>query len=88
MMRSPRSIEDYDALFNPVRNAREDKRGKHNGDPDRAAVVILGLVTRCPPQHLLLGSDALTLVKPALPRALDEIDVWEKISRSKDFKNS
>jgi NAD(P)-dependent dehydrogenase (short-subunit alcohol dehydrogenase family) len=87
MVRSPRSIEDYDALFNPVRKAREDKSGKQNGDPDKAAVVIMDLVTLDePPVHLLLGSDALALVKPALRTALDDIDIWEKVSRSTDFK--
>jgi NAD(P)-dependent dehydrogenase (short-subunit alcohol dehydrogenase family) len=87
MVRSPRSIEDYDALFNPVRKARQDKSGKQNGDPDKAAVVVLDLITLDePPVHLLLGSDALTLVKPALRTALDEIDIWEKVSRSTDFR--
>jgi len=28
------------------------------------------------------------LVKPALRAALDEIDIWEKVSRSTDFKQS
>jgi NAD(P)-dependent dehydrogenase (short-subunit alcohol dehydrogenase family) len=87
MVRSPRSIEDYDALFNPVRKAREDKSGKQNGDPDKAAAVIMDLLTLDePPVHLLLGSDALALVKPALRTALDEIDIWEQVSRSTDFK--
>jgi NAD(P)-dependent dehydrogenase (short-subunit alcohol dehydrogenase family) len=87
MVRSPRSIEDYDALFNPVRRAREDKSGKQNGDPDKAAAVIMDLVTLDePPVHLLLGSDALALVKPALRTALDEITLWEEVSRSTDFK--
>jgi NAD(P)-dependent dehydrogenase (short-subunit alcohol dehydrogenase family) len=87
MVRSPRSIEDYDALFNPVRKSREDKSGKQNGDPDKAALVIMDLVTLDePPVHLLLGSDALGLVRPALRTALDEIDIWEKVSRSTDFK--
>jgi len=88
MVRSPRSTEDYDPLFNPVRKAREDKSGKQNGDPDKAAIVIMDLVTLDePPVHLLLGSDALALVKPALRTALDEIDFWEKVSRSTDFKH-
>jgi hypothetical protein len=38
--------------------------------------------------HLLLGSDALTLVKPALRTALDKIDIWEIVFRSTDFKHS
>lgn len=40
------------------------------------------------PVHLLLGSDAVALVKPALRAALDEIDTWEKVSRSTDFRSS
>jgi NAD(P)-dependent dehydrogenase (short-subunit alcohol dehydrogenase family) len=86
MVRSPRSIEDYDALFNPVRKAREEKSGKQNGDPDKAAAVIMDLLTLDEPAvHLLLGSDALALVKPALRSALDEIETWEEVSRSTDF---
>jgi hypothetical protein len=34
-----------DSLFSPLREAREDKSGKQNGDPDKAAPVILDLVT-------------------------------------------
>ena len=89
MVRSPRSVEDYDALFNPVRKAREDKSGRQNGDPDKAAAVIMDLVTLDePPVHLLLGSDAVSLVKPALRTALDQIDIWEEVSRSTDFNRS
>jgi NAD(P)-dependent dehydrogenase (short-subunit alcohol dehydrogenase family) len=88
MVRSPRSIEDYDGLFNPVRKAREDKSGKQNGDPDKLAAVIMNLVTlEEAPVHLLLGSDALALVKPALNAAMDDIDTWEEVSRSTDFKH-
>ena len=55
----------------------------------KAAAVIMDLVTLDePPVHLLLGSDALGLVKPALRTALDEIDIWEKVSRSTDFRHS
>jgi NAD(P)-dependent dehydrogenase (short-subunit alcohol dehydrogenase family) len=32
---SPRRIVDYDALFDPVRQARAEKSGRQNGDPDR-----------------------------------------------------
>jgi NAD(P)-dependent dehydrogenase (short-subunit alcohol dehydrogenase family) len=87
MVRSPRSIEDYDGLFNPVRKAREEKSGKQNGDPEKLAAVIVNLLTlEEPPVHLLLGSDALALVRPALNAALDDIDTWEGVTRSTDFK--
>jgi NAD(P)-dependent dehydrogenase (short-subunit alcohol dehydrogenase family) len=51
--------------------------------------TILDLLTLDePPGHLLPGSDALTLVKPVLRTALDQIDIWEKVSRATDSKHS
>ncbi|KEH15518.1 short chain dehydrogenase, putative [Medicago truncatula] len=37
MMRTPRSIADYDAIFDPIRQAREERSGKQPGDPRCAA---------------------------------------------------
>src|SRR5262249_44620390 len=44
MVRSERRIPDYDAMFDPVRRGRQDKHGRQNGDPDRAAQAVLSLV--------------------------------------------
>ena len=64
MVRSPRSISDYDSLFDPVRQARAEKSGKQSGDPFRAARALLKAVeAEDPPVHLLLGTDALKLVR-------------------------
>ena len=85
MVRSPRAIDDYDASFEPVRRARIEKSGKQLGDPARAAQAILRLVdSESPPAHLLLGSDALALVRAALAGRLAEIDAWEAVTRSTD----
>jgi NAD(P)-dependent dehydrogenase (short-subunit alcohol dehydrogenase family) len=85
MVRSPRAIGDYDASFEPVRRARIEKSGKQPGDPARAAQAILRLVeSERPPAHLLLGSDALALVRAALAERLAEIDAWEAVTRSTD----
>ena len=85
MIRSPRTIDDYDASFAPVRQARLDKDGKQLGDPARAAQAILRLIdSDNPPAHLLLGSDALALVRSALAKRLAEIDAWETVTRSTD----
>jgi NAD(P)-dependent dehydrogenase (short-subunit alcohol dehydrogenase family) len=55
MQRTPRSIADYDASFDPVRQAREQKSGKQLGDPQKAAQVMLKLIASGnPPAHLLL----------------------------------
>lgn len=85
MQRTPRSISDYDASFDPVRNAREEKNGQQLGDPQKAACAILAAITSPnPPAHLLLGSDALTLVRDKLRQTLESIEQWEALSRSTD----
>ncbi|MDH0747834.1 oxidoreductase [Pseudomonas sp. GD03842] len=85
MQRTPRSIADYDASFDPVRKAREEKSGKQLGDPRKAAQVMLMLIASAqPPAHLLLGSDALDLVRGKLQQALKDIEQWETLTRSTD----
>ncbi|WP_017348190.1 oxidoreductase [Pantoea sp. A4] len=85
MVRSARSIPDYDALFDPIRQAREEKSGKQLGDPVKAAQVMLALMENPnPPAHLLLGSDALSLVRQKLTALNQQIDAWEGVSRSTD----
>jgi NAD(P)-dependent dehydrogenase (short-subunit alcohol dehydrogenase family) len=85
MVRTPRSIADYDALFDPVRAAREEKSGRQPGDPARAARAILTLVqSGRPPAHLLLGSDALALVRAKLAGLSTDIAAWEELSISTD----
>ncbi|MBA0280874.1 oxidoreductase [Stenotrophomonas maltophilia] len=85
MARAPRSIEDYDALFDPIRSAREAKSGHQLGDPVKAAQAMLQIIdSDAPPSHLLLGSDALQLVRAKLASMGDSIDAWEQLSRSTD----
>jgi NAD(P)-dependent dehydrogenase (short-subunit alcohol dehydrogenase family) len=85
MMRTPRSIADYDAIFDPIRQAREEKSGKQPGDPKKAARAMLAAIeAENPPAHLLLGSDALTLVRDKLAAMEGEIGAWEAVTRSTD----
>jgi NAD(P)-dependent dehydrogenase (short-subunit alcohol dehydrogenase family) len=85
MHRTPRSIADYDASFDPVRKVREEKNGKQLGDPRKAAQAMLKIIASpTPPAHLLLGSDALALVREKLSRTASEIDQWETLTRSTD----
>lgn len=85
MRRTERSIADYDALFDPVRKAREEKSGRQPGDPARAARAILAVIeAAAPPTHLLLGSDALQLVRGKLADLGRDLDAWEEISVSTD----
>ncbi|KEZ76149.1 oxidoreductase [Salinisphaera hydrothermalis] len=85
MQRSPRHIADYDALFDPVRQARKDKSGHQLGDPSKAARVMLDIIENdTPPAHLLLGSDALKLVRDRLAEMSREIKAWEAVAVSTD----
>ena len=85
MTRTPRSIADYDAIFDPVRKAREEKSGKQLGDPVKAARAMLAAIASDhPPAHLLLGSDALTLVRAKLSAFDKEIRAWETVTASTD----
>jgi NAD(P)-dependent dehydrogenase (short-subunit alcohol dehydrogenase family) len=86
MVRSERFISDYDAVFDPVRKRRLEYSGQQAGDPAKAARVLLELVElEEPPTHLLLGSDALKLVKERLAALHDEIQAWQRVSRSTDY---
>ncbi|WP_175781438.1 oxidoreductase [Burkholderia cenocepacia] len=85
MARTPRSIADYDALFDPIRRAREEKSGKQPGDPAKAARAMLAVIAADhPPAHLLLGSDALRLVRNKLATLDEEICAWEAVTVSTD----
>ena len=86
MVRSGRSIADYDAVFEPIRKRRQEYSGHQAGDPAKAAQVLLKIVdSDNPPIHLLLGNDALKLVEERLAALSSEIKAWESISRSTDF---
>ena len=85
MQRTARSIADYDALFDPVRQAREEKSGRQLGDPAKAARAILAVIEEpAPPPHLLLGSDALQLVRGKLAELGREFDAWQQLTQSTD----
>jgi NAD(P)-dependent dehydrogenase (short-subunit alcohol dehydrogenase family) len=86
MIRSERAIADYNKVFDPVRRARVIKSGKRSGDPAKAAQVILDLVENDnPPVHLLLGKDAIQVVRDRLTELRNEISAWEAVSTSTDY---
>ncbi|MDH0686391.1 oxidoreductase [Achromobacter animicus] len=85
MTRTPRTIADYDAIFDPIRKAREEKNGRQLGDPRKAARAMLAAIDADhPPAHLLLGSDALGLVRGKLAALQEELTAWETVTKSTD----
>jgi len=86
MVRAERSIADYDAVFAPLRERRLKVSGHQAGDPAKAARAILDLIAHDdPPAHLLLGTDALQMVRDKLKGLEAGIDAWESVTRSTDF---
>lgn len=85
MVRTERSIPDYDAQFDPIRQARIEKSGRQLGDPEKLAAAVLSLITSDnPPPQLLLGSDALKLVSERILRLQQEIEAWKALTVSTD----
>jgi NAD(P)-dependent dehydrogenase (short-subunit alcohol dehydrogenase family) len=85
MVRAPRSIPDYDELFDPIRATRQESSGRQLGDPDRAGDAVLALIeAEKPPVHLVLGSDALRIVAAGRQRVQDDLENWAGLSRSTD----
>jgi NAD(P)-dependent dehydrogenase (short-subunit alcohol dehydrogenase family) len=89
MVRSSRSIADYDAVIDPIRAARQAKSGQQIGNPAQAAQVLLSIANSpSAPTHLLLGSDAVKLVREKIAAMSDEIAAWEEVSTSTDFQQA
>lgn len=86
MTRSERSIADYDELFAPIREARQQASGKQLGNPAKAGEAVVHITSLDqPPTHLVLGTDALRLVTTARAAADEDIRAWDGLSRTTDF---
>jgi NAD(P)-dependent dehydrogenase (short-subunit alcohol dehydrogenase family) len=86
LVRSHRRISDYDAVIDPLRQARLSRDGKQPGDPLKAGRAILELLdSPAPPSHLMLGPDALEYVGAARREFDAETVQWEHLSRSTNF---
>jgi NAD(P)-dependent dehydrogenase (short-subunit alcohol dehydrogenase family) len=86
MMHTLRTVADYDALINPRRASRDARSGKQPGDPAKAARAILTVIdAENPPAHVLLGPDALKLVRAERQNFDKELSDWESLSLSTNF---
>ena len=86
MVRAPQSIDDYLPVMGPVREARLARSGKQAGDPAKAARAMVQITEAAnPPAHLLLGPDAVKVVREKLGALQAEIAAWEAVSVSTDF---
>ncbi|WP_316765857.1 oxidoreductase [Pedobacter frigiditerrae] len=78
-------IEGYETTVDARVNAFKSGTIKPMGDPDKAAQVMIDMVNHPqPPLHLLLGSEAVAIVKYSEAAKLRELEQWENISTSTD----
>jgi hypothetical protein len=86
MVRAPRSIPDYDAVFDPIRAARSAKSGNQTGDPAATARALLTVLeSPNPPVHLVLGPDALRVLEQGRQSFQTDLDAWMGLTMSTDF---
>lgn len=86
MTRAERTVDDYDELFEPLRERRLKASGNQLGDPVKAGEAVVRIASEeRPPAHLVLGSDALRLIGEARTAVDEEIRAWEDLARTTDF---
>jgi NAD(P)-dependent dehydrogenase (short-subunit alcohol dehydrogenase family) len=79
-------IGDYAETAGKRRIENDHSHGTQQGDPDRAAQVVIATATSdTAPFRMLLGSDAVQIVRDELQGRIDEIDAWAEVSRTTDF---
>ncbi|OOQ59763.1 oxidoreductase [Mucilaginibacter pedocola] len=78
------AIDGYDTV-NKRMELFQSGSFKPIGDPDKAAKVMIDVVGQTePPLHLLLGSEAVGIVKYSEAAKLRELEKWEEVSMSTD----
>jgi NAD(P)-dependent dehydrogenase (short-subunit alcohol dehydrogenase family) len=86
MVRIPSTIDDYEPVLAPAREARRQGSGRQLGNPRKAGEALLVVLEDPhPPRHLLLGSDALRLVAEGRQEVQADIDRFDSLSRTTDF---
>ncbi len=79
-------IQDYEATAGVRRTQTEERSGKQQGDPVRAAEAIITAVQSSePPLHLVLGKPALEIARKKLTTLKANFDAWESTTLGADF---
>ncbi|WP_328533500.1 SDR family NAD(P)-dependent oxidoreductase [Micromonospora zamorensis] len=78
--------ETYSDLLAAVRADMAGTDGRQEGDPTRAAEIIVSLAhSNEVPLRLPLGREAVERISGAYRRGLDEVERWAETARSADF---
>jgi NAD(P)-dependent dehydrogenase (short-subunit alcohol dehydrogenase family) len=84
-----REIEGYEPTVGRMSEFLKSGNYIPMGDPDKAAKVMIDLVDHPkPPIHLILGSEAISIVKGSDTAKKAELEQWESISVSTDHNEA
>ncbi|KAE8345035.1 hypothetical protein BDV24DRAFT_148475 [Aspergillus arachidicola] len=94
--RPAQSIRQYDDMINAFQSRLERTDGAQIGDPSQAVQRILDAVyrtgyfagNRTIPLRIVLGSDAMDIVRAKCQAMLDDLKEQENVGKSTDFKDS
>ena len=79
-------IADYADTAGKRRKENDTVHGTQPGDPDKAAqAIITAVASATPPSFLLLGNDALKIVRGILDDRRAEIETWQHLSATTDI---
>ncbi|WIX76392.1 SDR family NAD(P)-dependent oxidoreductase [Amycolatopsis carbonis] len=77
---------EYEPTMGPLIEHLRSKRGIEPIDPAAVARVFLQVVEMAePPLHLVLGSDAVGLMRTGMAKLMAEDERWAELGRSVDF---
>jgi len=86
LTQSAKIISDYESTAGQRRKEKDTTNGKQQGDPQKAAQVLIQTFESVEvPFRLLLGSDAIKLTRAELDAQYAELQAWEKVSVTTDF---
>jgi NAD(P)-dependent dehydrogenase (short-subunit alcohol dehydrogenase family) len=86
LTQSAHAIEDYAGTAGKRRKENDTVHGTQPGDPVKAAAALVDVVeSGNAPALLLLGNDAADLIRSTFDALLDDLEDWDKISRSTDL---
>ena len=79
-LRPENHIVDYDDTIVPLRNYLYGSDGKQQGDPEKAAKVIIKAINdKEPPLRLVLGKDAYDLLEAKRTEEKEELNKWRPL---------
>jgi len=84
---SEQNIPAYDATVGQFKRIMTEKSGTQDGDPNKAAAVILALVkSNNPPVRLPLGHFSITAIRNKLVEVEKDIQAWEHLTSTTSFE--